>query len=55
MGPNDSLNHSDFPTASLPLAASAAPGSHSASDSIALVVSGLVMIISASFLRRLSS
>lgn len=54
VGPNDSLYQIDFSQTDPALADGEVPGARSLSDSLALLIGGLIMLISASFLRRLS-
>jgi hypothetical protein len=54
VGPNDTLYQLDFSQEDPALADGGAAGGRSVSDSLALFTGGLIMLISASFLRRLS-
>ncbi len=55
MGPNGPINQTDTISTSSPaLDGGAGPGGRSVSDSLALIICGLTMLLSASFLRRLA-
>lgn len=55
VGPNDALYQHGFSSASADRGVDSSPADRSPADSLALFVGGLVMILSASFLRRLSA
>lgn len=54
VGPNDTLYQPDFSTADQSLDGGDGLGHRSVSDSLALFLGGFIMLISASFLRRLA-